>query len=75
MRKIAERPYLVVFVLTVIFIFFLDKVIGIENSMLRAGITASLAVILSPKKKKIQTQSGNKTQITWIFLKTPIFID
>jgi hypothetical protein len=69
MRKIAERPYLVVFVLTVIFIFFLDKVIGIENSMLRAGIAASLAVILSPKKRKFKPNLEIKPKLLGFFLK------
>ncbi len=40
--------------------------------MIGAGISASLAVILSPRKKKIKTQTEEKTQITWLFLKEPI---
>jgi len=75
MKYLAKKSFLVVFVLTLSFIFFFDYVLDIENRMISAGIAASLAVILSPRKKKIKTQTGEKTQITWIFLKEPIFLD
>jgi hypothetical protein len=75
MEYLAKKPFLVIFILTFTFIFFLDHVIGLESSFLRSGIAAGLAVILAPRKKKIQSQSGNKTQITWVFLKEPIFLD
>ena len=75
MQYLAKKSFLVVFVLTLSFIFIFDYVLNIENRMISAGIAASLAVILSPRKKKIKTQTGEKTQITWIFLKEPIFLD
>ena len=75
MKYLANRPYLVLFILTLLFIAFFDKVLNIENSFIRSGLAAAIAVILSPRKKKIETQTGKKTQITWIFLKEPIFID
>ncbi|CAI8252115.1 MAG: Uncharacterised protein [Polaribacter sp. SA4-10] len=75
MKYLAKKSFLVVFVLTLSFIFFFDYVLDIENRMISTGIAASLAVILSPRKKKIKTQTGEKTQITWIFLKEPIFLD
>jgi hypothetical protein len=75
MKYLAKKSFLVVFVLTLSFIFIFDYVLDIENRMISAGIAASLAVILSPRKKKIKTQTGEKTQITWIFLKEPIFLD
>jgi hypothetical protein len=28
--------------------------------------------LVSPRKKKIKTETGEKFQITWIFLKQPI---
>jgi hypothetical protein len=43
--------------------------------MLRTVFSITLAFVLSPRKKKIETQSGVKTQITWLFLKKPIIID
>jgi len=75
MEYLAKRSFLVIFIITFILIFFLDSVVGIENGMLRAAIAAAIAVFLSPRKKRIQTQTGEKTQITWIFLKTPIFLE
>jgi len=53
----------------------LDFVINIENSIISKGISVSLAVILSPRKKKIKTQTEEKIQITWVFLKTPIYLN
>ena len=75
MKYLATKPYLVIFIFTFLFLFILDKVVGMESSFLRAGIGAGLAVILSPRKKKITTQTGEKTQITWFLLKEPIFLD
>ena len=39
-----------------------------------AGITVFISIILSPKTKVVQTKSGEKIQITWMFLKKPILI-
>lgn len=75
MEYLAKKPYLVIFLLTLIFMFLFGFVLGIENSMIRGGISAVLAVFLGPRKKKINTQAGEKTQITWIFLKKPIVIN
>lgn len=43
--------------------------------MLRTIFSITLAFVLSPRKKKIQTQTGEKMLITWIFLKKPITLD
>ena len=75
MNVLASRPYLVIFIFTLVLIAFFDKVLHIENSFIRSGFAASLAAFLSPRKKKIKTQTGDKTQITWVFLKEPIFLD
>lgn len=75
MENLAKKGFLVSLVLTLFFIFILDFVVGYENSIIRAAIAAVLAVFLSPRKKKIKTQTGEKTQITWIFLKKPIIVD
>ena len=75
MKYLANRPYLVLFILTLLFIAFFDKVLNIENSFIRSGLAAGIAVILSPRKKIIKTQTGEKTQITWFLLKKPIFKD
>ena len=46
-----------------------------DNYPLKIVICSVLAFILSPRKKIIFTQTSNKKQITWLFLKEPIFID
>jgi len=75
MEYLAKKPGLVIFLLTIIFIAILDLIFKIDNSIIRIIIAAPLAVILSPRKKKINTQTGEKTQITWLFLKKAIIID
>ena len=75
MKYLAKKPSLVIFLLTLIFLTILDFVFGVENSILRILIAAPLAAILSPRKKKIKTQTGDKTQITWFLLKEPFFVD
>jgi hypothetical protein len=75
MEYLAKKPSLVIIIFTVLFIAILDLVFKLENPFLRSGIAAGLAVILSPRKKKITTQTGEKTQITWLFLKKPISLD
>ena len=74
MKKLAHYPRLIF-----LFIFLLTYVITyickLENPMLRTVFSITLAFVLSPRKKKIETQSGVKTQITWLFLKKPIIID
>lgn len=75
MIYLAKKPFIVIFILTVLFVLILQIGFKIESTVVRTGIAAFLAVILSPRRKKIQTQAGEKTQITWVFLKKPVFID
>ena len=75
MEYLARRSFLVIFIFVFLLNFLLEYVFKLENNILRGAISAGLAVFLSPRKKKIQTQTGVKTQITWIFLKTPIFLE
>lgn len=74
MEKIATYPRLV-FVVVFLLIYYIAYISGIENGMLRTVFSITLAFVLSPRKKKIQTQTGEKTQITWVFLKKPIIIE
>jgi membrane associated rhomboid family serine protease len=37
-------------------------------------ISGGISVILAPRLKRIQSQSGNQMQLKWIFLKKPILI-
>ncbi|PQJ80379.1 hypothetical protein [Polaribacter porphyrae] len=75
MNYLARRPFLVIFLFTLILIAILDLVFNVNNIFIRNGLAVALAVFLSPRKKKIETQTGTKTQITWIFLKESIIID
>ena len=53
----------------------LDKVFNIESLILKGIISGAMGFLLSPRKKKIETQKGTKIQLTWLFLKKAIFID
>lgn len=75
MKKIATTRYLVMFILTFIFLFILDNVFGLENSFYRIVIAAPLAILLSPRVRKVKKQQGAEKQITWIFLKQPITLE
>ena len=75
MNYLATKPGLVIFGFTFLIILFLDKVLIIENTFLRASIAVFIAIIISPKRKIIETQSGKKKQYTWLFLKEPIIKD
>ncbi|MEN8703918.1 MAG: hypothetical protein ABF265_06225 [Polaribacter sp.] len=74
MKKIAHYQrliFLVVFLLTYIVAYFCM----LKNPMLRTVFAITFALILSPRKRSLETQNGVKTQITWLFLKEPIIID
>ena len=75
LKLLATRPYLVFAIVTFVLMFILDNFFGITDSLLRAVIAASVAFIISPRVKIIETQDGNKKQITWVFLKKAIIID
>lgn len=69
MQYLAKKPYLVIFIFTLVFVIFFGVVLGIENILVRTSISSFLAVLLAPRKKKIKTQTGIHTQITWLFFK------
>ena len=62
-------------ILIVVFMLTMDKVFNIQEIWMNSIISVLLAFILSPRKKIIQTQNGKIKQITWLFLKKPIFIN
>lgn len=72
MEYLAKKPFLVILILTFLFMIIFDFVFKVESLFIKSGLSAGLAVILSPRKKKVKTQAGEKTIITWIFLKKPI---
>jgi len=75
MKFLAKNSFIIVFVVVFIVNTILDKVLNIDSLGIRIAISAFFAVLISPRKKKIQTQIGEKTQITWFFLKEPIILD
>ncbi|WP_438976906.1 hypothetical protein [Polaribacter sp.] len=74
MNRIAQYPRLV-FVFFFVFIYLITYLSGIENAMLRTVFSITLVFVISPRRKKIKTQTGEKTQVTWIFLKKPIILE
>lgn len=54
--------------------FLLRLVFNDSSNIISTGVTAFLAVILSPRRKIINKQSGNEVQLKWIFSKTVITI-
>ena len=75
MEKLARYPGLILLVVFVILYVILLEIFEVENPFLRAVVSALIATFLSPRQKIIETNSGKKKQITWIFLKEPIIID
>ncbi len=75
MKFLAKNGFIVVFVVVLLVSFILDKVFNVDNIGIRYGIAAFLAVLMSPRKRKVETQTGEKTQVTWFLLKKPIFLD
>ena len=75
MKYLAKNSFIITFLVVFLGSAFLDKVVNIDDFLIRLLILIPFAAILSPRKKKIQTQSGEKTQVTWIFLKEPIILE
>lgn len=63
MKNIVKYPKLI-FVVIFLLTYYITYISGIENGMLRTVFSITLASILSPRKKKVQTQAGEKTIIT-----------
>jgi hypothetical protein len=62
-------------ILIVVFMLIFDQLFETNNFIVKAGSSAVLAFMLSPRKKIIQTEKGKIKQITWLFLKEPIRLD
>jgi hypothetical protein len=74
--KLFKKVYWLIYpILIVVFMLISDQLYKTDNFILKAGICAAFAFILSPRKKIIQTEKGKIKQITWLFLKEPISID
>lgn len=76
MEKFLKKFYLGIYpLLIVLFMLILDKVIKLKTDWLQIMIAIGLAYALSPRKRIIQTETGEEKQLTWIFLKKPIILD
>ncbi|APG65763.1 hypothetical protein LPB136_10475 [Tenacibaculum todarodis] len=70
-----KKYYFLIYPIVFVTLFFGMKFLGLESTITRAIIAAGIGIILSPRVKKIQTQSGEKKQLTWLFLKEPIILN
>ncbi len=74
--KLFKIVYWLIYpILIVVFMLIFDQLFDTNNFIVKAGSSAVLAFILSPRKKIIQTEKGKIKQITWLFLKEPIGLD
>lgn len=73
----SYRKYLrLIFPLLIILIgLFIYKMLGYEPNLYTIIINIGLAFVLSPRVKKSDSQSGEKAQVTWLFLKKPKIIN
>ncbi|MFK8058761.1 MAG: hypothetical protein AB8B78_01605 [Polaribacter sp.] len=74
--KLFKKTYWLIYpILIVVFMLIFDQFYTTDNFMLKGGISAVIAFIISPRKRIFQTQTGKIKQITWIFLKNPVIIN
>ncbi|MDB9732560.1 hypothetical protein N8387_05090 [Polaribacter sp.] len=74
--KLFKTVYWLIYpILIVVFMLIFDQLFETNNFIVKAGSSAVLAFMLSPRKKIIQTEKGKIKQITWLFLKEPIGLD
>ena len=74
--KLFKTVYWLIYpILIVVFMLIFDQLFETNNFIVKAGSSAVLAFILSPRKKIIQTEKGKIKQIIWLFLKEPIGLD
>ncbi|MCH3883854.1 hypothetical protein [Tenacibaculum aquimarinum] len=70
-----KKYYFLIYPIVFVALFFGMKLLGLESTITRAIIAAGIGIVLSPRVKKIQSQTGEKKQLTWLFLKNPIFLN
>lgn len=59
--------FIIIAVLYIIFYFLIKSILNIANVKHEIVLAAVAAIILAPRIKTIQTQSGEHIQITWFF--------
>lgn len=75
MKFIAKYQLLAFAMVFAIAFLLLEFVFTIENLIIKIVISLLLAYKFSPKRKQIRTSQGNKTKVTWIFLRKPIYLN
>lgn len=75
LKYLAKKPFLVSFVIALIVFLTLHFLVKIESAITKGAIAGAIGGILAPKRTKIDTQIGERTQIKWFLLKEPMFID
>ena len=76
MIQLIKKIHRIIYpLLAIFFLLILDEIFHVEPSWVRMALAIALGYFLSPRKKIIQTQTGEKKQLTWIFLKKPIFLE
>lgn len=74
--KLFKKTYWLIYpILIAVFMLIFDQLYKIDSFPMKAIICASLAFLLSPRKKIIETQTGKIKQITWLFLKKPVILE
>jgi hypothetical protein len=73
-NKIIVLRYLISFIIFIVVWFLLDLAFENLQTPYKGMISAVVMVILSPRVKEYDTQSGKQAQLKWIFLKKAISI-
>jgi hypothetical protein len=69
MKKISLFISLIFPILIILFGLLIYKIIGFEPNAYTIIINLGLAFYLAPRVKKVDSQTGTKEQITWLFCK------
>ena len=75
MKFLAKNNFIVILIIVFSVNAILDKVFNIDYFLARILISLVFVILLAPRKKKIKTVEGEKTQITWFLLKDPIILE
>ena len=71
MKYLKKYHFLVFPILFALFLSVATFLFKVENTLIKFGVTAALAFVLSPRYRTHTTQSGEKTVVHWLFFKKP----
>ena len=69
MKYLKKYHFLVFPILFALFLSVATFLFKVENTFIKFGVTAALALVLSPRYRTHTTQSGEKTMVHWLFFK------